>query len=325
MPHMTDGTEQAVPESARYDYGGACWWCGSAAGSREHKFPRAEVVRSFGAGPYRGDLVRVEGDGQRFIQGPNSSELKFPANLCASCNNARSQRFDRAYDKFSEYMFDSGVRHESLRVIRLDQLFGSAWRDAGHELAAYDLKHLGCRLARDGVRVPDGVVNFLDRSTDRLTAVEMDFHFRRDYFEIAQHSLKAHGERLMGLFMTPADCQFAPESNSITDVRVGITTGLFQMDYHVHDLDRPHRHPFSRRRVRYNTRWIVPPEVARFPVRSAIRPSNPKRDGLSGCRVVGLRRCRTRLWRGSDRLRSRLRGCNWTSISRYARRHAPTY
>jgi hypothetical protein len=60
-----------------YDYKDRCWWCGNAADSGEHKYKKADLVREFGKGPYKGakELVRVIEGQLKIIQGPNSKRL----------------------------------------------------------------------------------------------------------------------------------------------------------------------------------------------------------------------------------------------------------
>lgn len=47
-------SETYLPQEARYDYEGRCWWCGDPATTGEHKFKRSDLKRSFGPGAWRG-------------------------------------------------------------------------------------------------------------------------------------------------------------------------------------------------------------------------------------------------------------------------------
>src|SRR5689334_9234505 len=93
-------------DSRRYHYAGRCWWCGNAADSGEHKYKRTDLVREFGSGPWRGQsaVAQVVGEKQRDLQSPGSARLKFSKVLCGTCNSARSQAFDQAYEQFAEYV-----------------------------------------------------------------------------------------------------------------------------------------------------------------------------------------------------------------------------
>ena len=108
LPPEEEGDPPRVSDELRYDYAGRCWWCGSVADSREHKWKRSDIVRMYGTGPYKGELVWGPGEDDmgRMLQGASSSELKYHASLCQRCNNARSQAFDKAYDVWASYVFD---------------------------------------------------------------------------------------------------------------------------------------------------------------------------------------------------------------------------
>ncbi len=84
---------------------GTCWWCGATANSREHKFKRSDLARMRGPkGLIWGDST---GESRAVRSDRRSSLVKFEANLCSTCNNARSQPFDRAYDEFSDYAWNN--------------------------------------------------------------------------------------------------------------------------------------------------------------------------------------------------------------------------
>ena len=80
----------------------SCWWCGAQSPlSAEHKFKRTDLRRV--RGDDEGKLSWL-GSGQvREIRSDKKSGLvRFGKSLCRSCNDARSQPFDRAYDRCAE-------------------------------------------------------------------------------------------------------------------------------------------------------------------------------------------------------------------------------
>ncbi|WP_152998906.1 hypothetical protein [Curtobacterium oceanosedimentum] len=81
-----------------------CWWCGSTADSREHKFKAGELRASHGP-EWRGEAAVVHGSfggQQQDARGPKADELKWPPSMCEDCNNRRSQPFDRAQTGLTE-------------------------------------------------------------------------------------------------------------------------------------------------------------------------------------------------------------------------------
>lgn len=165
----------------RYDYKGVCWWCNEIADSREHRYKKADISRLFGKGPFKSDdaLSRCVGNTERKVQGPNSKELKFRANLCKKCNNERSQKFDFAYDQFIDYIHTNSLNIIKTRQLCFSSIFQSDWLWQRENIIKYFIKHICCRLAEAGVLIEPRVIFYLN-GTERLSCVEMDFQIRED-------------------------------------------------------------------------------------------------------------------------------------------------
>ena len=102
--------ESAEPRDAhpsldrfRQPLDGKCSWCGAAATTREHRFKHSDLRRvATGSGVRDLGALFKKSD---FYEGPlrtlkRGDEVQWGVNLCAPCNNARSQPFDMAYDQF---------------------------------------------------------------------------------------------------------------------------------------------------------------------------------------------------------------------------------
>lgn len=166
---------------ARKDYRGVCWWCGRPADSREHRFKKSDLVAQFGAGSYisSGGVVRGIAGRLQEVQGPNSRAMKFAAFLCQACNNARSQPFDRAYERFIQHVVESEAVILRANAIDLGAVYGPSWRAGHSDFARYVAKHVACRLAEAGVEVSGEVLAFLDGAS-RLPGFQMSFEIRED-------------------------------------------------------------------------------------------------------------------------------------------------
>jgi hypothetical protein len=168
----------------KFDYGSTCWWCGNKADSAEHRYKRTDLIREFGRPPYHPDdaPIRVVGNENRVIRGPNSREVKFPKNLCYRCNTTRSQSFDRSYDTFISYI--SRNEHEILETaqFRFSAIFSPNWQAARLNLIKYLAKHICCRLAYDNVLVSSPVLDFLE-GRQPLSHINMRLEIRTDIAE----------------------------------------------------------------------------------------------------------------------------------------------
>jgi hypothetical protein len=152
------------PPLEHHRYEGECWWCGGEADSREHRHKASDLRREFSSEEYRaGDVALFPngGDPAVDLRGPNAIAAKFGHNFCAGCNNARSQPFDRAYDKFIEWFLANETEVEDSGLIPLIEIFDD-WEEGSLLVLSYYAKHVGCRIADLGYRVPDSLRAFLD-------------------------------------------------------------------------------------------------------------------------------------------------------------------
>lgn len=150
---------------------GLCWWCGAVADSQEHKFKLKNLKRlSQGS---KKNLVWVGDESYREIRSiKKSHHVRFRANLCASCNNTRSQPFDLAYDGFVDYLWSHGRRLQCYRYVNMKRIYGEDWNEQVRNLARYFVKQIGCRIEHDGYPVPPEFVEFLDGSS-RVPSLHM--------------------------------------------------------------------------------------------------------------------------------------------------------
>jgi hypothetical protein len=143
------------------EHGGTCWWCAQPADSQEHKYKRT-------------DLARILGEDSELVWGSKGLSLadirsirkdprvRFQRNLCEKCNNARSQPFDRAYSRYSEYVDANMPTIWQMDGIPMREIFGDDWHAQSLNLARYFVKHFGCRMVDAGVPAPAGLGTFLD-------------------------------------------------------------------------------------------------------------------------------------------------------------------
>lgn len=148
-----------------------CYWCQERdADSREHKFKRSDLIREHGRGELRGGRTLVAHHGERTYEhrSTKNDALKFSPSLCSYCNNSRSQPFDRAYDRFIEWVFENEDKVLAARSVDLEEALGSAWREPAEDVLRYFVKHICCRLAEtvtaddEATLLPRDALEFLD-------------------------------------------------------------------------------------------------------------------------------------------------------------------
>ena len=136
-----------------------CWICGAPATTGEHQQKKSDVTKIFGAGTFD-SVVKLDLDsGEKVkIQGPNSKELKYTNNLCANCNNKRTQPYDFAYSKFAAYVQDNFAELKRTLCINTNVIFGKACAKKQRcNLFLYFVKAFGCQLNDNGLSVPQGL------------------------------------------------------------------------------------------------------------------------------------------------------------------------
>lgn len=174
----------AIPKS--------CWICGDIATTGEHLLKKTDVITVFGD-KFSKRVVRTDlyGNDKILVQSPNSKALKFQNNLCAKCNNERTQPYDRAYVMFANYI-RSNLREITRKLeINTNLVFGK--RNAKEQqkyLFRYFVKAFGCRLHDAGQSVPQ---------------VLKDILIRENYGNTYRVSVCLNSEKLDGLSIFPLE------------------------------------------------------------------------------------------------------------------------
>ncbi|MFE0488616.1 hypothetical protein [Streptomyces griseoaurantiacus] len=223
----------SVPVHLLHDYQGSCWWCGSIADSREHRYKKSDVIRNFKKDRWREGVVRVKGGSERqeYIQGANSGKLKFAKVLCARCNNERSQEFDRAYDVFAEYLHENEDIVVAAGEIRLAAIFGANWRDRMTDVVKYFVKHACCRMAEDKVLIPAGIVDFLNGARLDLPHLAMEMSINLTVYDLTKHEMEVHGVQGGSLWSGPHQVQLNSSGTSIDSVSSHVGINCYFLGY----------------------------------------------------------------------------------------------
>lgn len=138
--------------------------CGAKATTSEHKFKHSHLRQ----------IARRDGDmdprnvhkASATLNGTlrtlnKGSQVRWGKNLCAPCNNTRSQPFDQAYDRFIAYMLDHADDLYSRPQMDWAEIYGEDWQEGATCLARYFVKQFGCMMATERLEVPQDAVEFV--------------------------------------------------------------------------------------------------------------------------------------------------------------------
>lgn len=158
-----------------------CWICQAPADSAEHRIKKADLVRAYGRGPYRGPSapVHVRNGVISQVQGPGSERIKYEPTLCHQCNTARTQPFDRAYDRLIDWVMANQSNVIKSRFLNFEKVFGAGWAEDQRNLFKYFVKSFGCRLVEAGQSVPRDLIELLPEVTFR-TGLRVTFSINED-------------------------------------------------------------------------------------------------------------------------------------------------
>lgn len=172
-----------------------CWWCGKIGDSGEHKFKRTDIISEFG------DSFRQKKDHPVFVKdnqtyelkSPNSKFMKFEKVLCSDCNNHRSQKFDKAYDELVAYIFANFEKLKYAGFINFSEVFGYNWKTNKRHVYSYFIKHFCCRLAINGIKINNSLIEFLDETKDFLEFININLVLKAD-LKAYLDKMTEHGE-----------------------------------------------------------------------------------------------------------------------------------
>lgn len=142
-----------------------CWWCGEKATTREHKFKHSDLRRvatKDGARDLSNLFKRSDYHAGPLRTLKRGDEVQWGMNLCAPCNNVKSQPFDRAYDEFLKYMFMHGDDLCERETLDWADVYGSDWQPKTANLARYFVKQFSCMMATQRLDVTQHAIDFLN-------------------------------------------------------------------------------------------------------------------------------------------------------------------
>ncbi|MBI8988191.1 hypothetical protein [Corynebacterium meridianum] len=191
---------------------GICWWCKSTADSLEHRHKKTDLNR------FTRDGIQPEwvGNGKsEIIRGPNSKSeaVRFGRVLCQTCNNKRSQDFDKAYDKFSNALVESMDSWWHRDSVDLIHIYGTTWKQDSLNLARYYIKNFGCLMADLGISPPQTMRDFLNGS-EAMDNVALLLVKSESHYLAHRYLLQTLGDNY-SLFRTPSTVWTSSEDKRV--------------------------------------------------------------------------------------------------------------
>ncbi|MGP3634642.1 hypothetical protein ACTU45_14925 [Streptomyces sp. 24-1644] len=242
---MEESASEAELNALRIPGAGICWWCGDKANTREHKFKLSDLRRmSTGSSE---PLVWGDDKTLANIRSLRKSDrVKFSPNLCSNCNNARSQKFDYAYEKFSDYVWSRRGSLWRSRFMDMGEIYGDEWQGESLDLARYIVKHAGCRIADDGFAVPNGFGEFLDGG-ELLSHFHVCVFKHPDVYR-AQRRISGRNGDPLGLWIGAMAGRVSREKAALTAFGSTLSVGFIGFVYRWY-VDVPETDPFYKYRM----------------------------------------------------------------------------
>jgi hypothetical protein len=129
-----------------------CWICGDPATTGEHRTKKSDLKAVLGR-PSQVDPLFLSNDRQRNqrIGSLDANRLKSGGRLCATCNNARTQPHDRAWERTSDLLRARLHEMPQSRSVRMSRLVPYNTRRTLLDVHLYFVKLFGCHIREAGI------------------------------------------------------------------------------------------------------------------------------------------------------------------------------
>lgn len=128
-----------------------CWICGQPADSGEHKFKASDIRRAIRLSQQQPAYLQVNAQAtNKEIGSAKAAALQFSKSLCAYCNNTRTQPYDRAWERLSDYIRTDWRTIRQRRSVDLAVPFSGAIESGALDVHLFFVKLFGCKIVEDG-------------------------------------------------------------------------------------------------------------------------------------------------------------------------------
>ncbi len=132
-----------------------CWICGSKATTGEHITKASDLRAEFGRVTQRKPVYLHTKNNRnvRINSIKKSQKLKFSALLCATCNNAKTAPYDKAWEQMSSHLRNK-IDIKNISILRLEKVFPGNTKDKMLNIHLYFVKLFGCAIESLNVPIP---------------------------------------------------------------------------------------------------------------------------------------------------------------------------
>jgi hypothetical protein len=129
-----------------------CWICGGEANSGEHLIKASDLRSLFGRVTQDKPIYfHTSAKRNQPIRGIKSDKLKYGAHICGTCNNERTQPYDRAWERLSEHLRSRNPPIQNGTIIYLDEVFHGSVRHSMLHVHLFFLKLFGCLIVEHSI------------------------------------------------------------------------------------------------------------------------------------------------------------------------------
>ncbi len=154
-----------------------CWICGDEATTGEHRIKHSDLKGLYPNISQETPLYhRRDGIKQKYIRSIKSNKLKFDALLCAKCNNEKTQVYDKAWEKLSNYLQTNWDNIVKAKKINITNVFQGTAIENMIDVQLFFVKIFGCYIREVGV--PVSLLTFSTALLERSEHPNIYFSFR---------------------------------------------------------------------------------------------------------------------------------------------------
>jgi hypothetical protein len=138
-----------------------CWICGEDGKTGEHLVKASDLKFLFGNITQMKPIYFFKSNkSPRRLQSINTNFVKSKAKICAQCNGAKTQPFDKDWQTLSEYIQKNYAQLRSNKNIKLKNVFPGRVAEAMLNVHLYFCKLFGCRATSE--EIPIDIASFAD-------------------------------------------------------------------------------------------------------------------------------------------------------------------
>lgn len=131
-----------------------CWICGNTANSGEHRMKASDLRDHFGQMSQNKPLYLHLDERRNIpIRSAKNDRLKFNVQICARCNNQRTQPYDFAWEHVSKYVRANWTTLKREKIIDFSRIFPTYTKRSLIDAHLYFVKLLGCMIVEHDIPI----------------------------------------------------------------------------------------------------------------------------------------------------------------------------